>query len=153
MDSDMSKAGGLVRSCLEPFGLPPETLDTIIAHLHKSPELYVDFLMQYRYGLSSPNCSRPYISAATIATSYFFGGFLPLLPYMLVGEDEVSKAFGMSVCVMVVALFLFGFAKTCAVRGWSTSCDRIGCLRGGFQMLLVGGIAATAAMGLVKAVS
>lgn len=78
---------------------------------------------------------------------------MPLFPYMLVSEDEVSKALGWSVCVMAVALFLFGYAKTCAVRGWRTSSDKMESVRGGFQMLFVGGIAAAAAMGLVKAVS
>lgn len=78
---------------------------------------------------------------------------MPLFPYILVGEDEVLKAFGWSVCVMAIALFLFGFAKTCAVRGWSTSSDKMESVREGFQMLFVGGIAAAAAMGLVKAVS
>ena len=89
----------------------------------------------------------------TISASYFLGGFVPLFPYLFVRDEEVRKAFWWSVCVMVVALFLFGYAKTCAVRGWRTSSDRIEGLRGGVQMLLVGGIAAGAAMGLVKAFS
>lgn len=153
MDANVLKAGRLARSSLDPLELPPDTLDNVVAHLQDSPERYVEFLMQYHYGLLSPSSSRPYISAATIATSYFLGGLVPLFPYLLVRENEISKAFGLSVCVMVVALFIFGFAKTCAVRGWSASSDRIGAVWGGLQMLLVGGTAAGAAMGLVTAVS
>lgn len=51
---------------------------------------------------------------------------------------------------MVVALFLFGYGKTCFVSGWKGSRNVRRGLIGGLQMVLVGGVAAGSAMGLVK---
>ena len=51
---------------------------------------------------------------------------------------------------MVVALFTFGYVKTCFVQGWQSSRNVVLGIVGGFQMVLVGGVAAGVAMGLVK---
>lgn len=71
---------------------------------------------------------------------------LPLSPYFFV--DSVMKALYISVAVMVVALFVFGYGKTCVVVGWRGRV-REG-MWGGGQMVVVGGAAAGAAMGLVR---
>jgi VIT1/CCC1 family predicted Fe2+/Mn2+ transporter len=87
----------------------------------------------------------------TIALAYFLGGLIPLLPYLCVGENEVLLGLYISIAVMAVALFSFGYVKTCIVTGWEGArCVRMG-LFGGVQMMVVGGAAAGAAMGLVKA--
>ena len=52
---------------------------------------------------------------------------------------------------MVVALCSFGYVKTCVVRGWSGGSCMLAGLRGAAEMLIVGGVAAGSAMGLVKA--
>ena len=51
---------------------------------------------------------------------------------------------------MVVALFAFGYVKTCFVQGWQGSRNVVLGIVGGFQMVLVGGVAAGVAMSLVK---
>ena len=73
-----------------------------------------------------------------------------MIPYFFVGTDEVMKGLCISVAVMVVALWVFGYVKTCVVEGWG-GLENVekGC-RGGVQMVAVGGLAAGAAMGLVK---
>ena len=55
---------------------------------------------------------------------------------------------------MVLALFAFGFGKTYAIRGWDGGGkdDKKAAVRGGIQMVVVGGVAAGAAMGMVKAI-
>jgi hypothetical protein len=51
---------------------------------------------------------------------------------------------------MVLALFTFGYVKTCVVVGWNGGKNiRAGCF-GGVQMVVVGSAAAGAAMGLVR---
>lgn len=50
---------------------------------------------------------------------------------------------------MAVALFVFGYVKTGVVNGWT----KRQCVWGGVQMVLVGGMAAGAAMGVVKGLS
>lgn len=65
--------------------------------------------------------------------------------------DRVYTGLYWSIGVMVVALFAFGYSKTCVVEGWEGGrCVRGGCA-GGVQMVVVGSLAAGAAMGLVRA--
>jgi hypothetical protein len=51
---------------------------------------------------------------------------------------------------MAVTLFVFGYAKTCIVRGWRGNCNVVAGIKGGVQMCVVGGVAAGAAIGLVR---
>ncbi|KAE8443325.1 hypothetical protein EG329_001968 [Mollisiaceae sp. DMI_Dod_QoI] len=138
-----------VAAVFEPYELPKKTLDNLTSHLADSPHL-VDFVMQFQHCEEPPASSRALTSALTIAMGYFFGGLLPLLPYFCVGSNQVYEGLYISIGVMVVALFLFGYIKTCVVVGWGGGkYIRAGCL-GGVQMVVVGSAAAGAAMGLVK---
>ncbi|KAK3955067.1 Ccc1 family [Pseudoneurospora amorphoporcata] len=60
-----------------------------------------------------PSPSRPLISALTIAAAYFLGGLLPLLPYHFVGV--LRTALYTFIATISLALFLFGYVKTCLV--------------------------------------
>lgn len=131
----------------EPYDIPPSTLAPLTAHLLTSPSL-LPFLMRIEHCLPPPSPHRALASAITIASAYFLGGLVPLVPYFFVGEGEgeVEKALWVSICVMVAALWVFGWVKTvvCGGGGW----DRV---KGGVEMVVVGGVAAGAAMGLVRA--
>lgn len=146
--TDPSTIKDELAAVFEPYDLPASTIDDLTLHLSKSPHL-IDFFMRFQQCLEEPASSRALTSALTIAGGYFFGGLLPLLPYFFVKEDMVFEALYISIGVMVVALFWFGYVKTCVVTGWSGR-ERIqeGVLGGG-QMVVVGGAAAAAAMGLV----
>jgi len=138
-----------IAEVFEPYNLPKPTMDDLTSHLADSPRL-ADFVMQFRYCEEEPSASRALESAATIALAYFVGGLLPLLPYFAVGEHSVYTGLYFSIAVMVVALFVFGFSKTCLVVGWSSGKKiRESCF-GGVQMVVVGSVAAGAAMGLVR---
>jgi len=52
---------------------------------------------------------------------------------------------------MIVALFTFGYTKTCFVSGWRGWRQTFLGVRGGVEMVVVGSLAAGAAMGLVIA--
>lgn len=133
-----------------PYAVPASTLAALTSHVASSPRP-ADFVMHFCHCAQAPAAHRALTSAATIAAAYFLGGLLPLVPYFCVGAQDLALALYVSVAVMAVALFAFGYAKTCAVVGWrSWSCLRTGVF-GGVQMVLVGGAAAGAAMGLVKA--
>ena len=107
--------------------------------------------MHFHHGVTPPRTNRAYVSALTIAAGYFLGGLVPLLPYFFV--EQVRVAFWFSVAMMVIALFAFGFGKTYAIRGWEEGGEGVKgrAVKGGVQMVVVGGVAAGAAMGLVKA--
>jgi len=103
--------------------------------------------MRFHHGLTedSSRPSRAYVSALTITCGYFFGGFVPLVPYFF--AVDIQTALLWSVVVMAVALFAFGFGKTILVGEKSKWI----CIQGGVQMMILGGLAAGAAMGIVRA--
>ena len=152
-----------------PYHLPSQLHSSLISHL-LSPEYprthLLSLLIQHHHNLSPVETNRAAISAMTISGGYFFGGFVPLVPYFFVGRHEVLYGLAWSVGVMAICLFLFGAWKTVAMDngGWedqSTGEWKTGnmeghrkkakqALKGGLEMLMVGGIAAGGAMGIVR---
>lgn len=105
--------------------------------------------MKFHHCALEPPTNRAFTSALTIALGYFIGGFIPLLPYFFAAD--VLSGLYVSVAVMALALFAFGYGKTCVVAGWTGSRRVWQAVCGGLQMVVVGGVAAGAAMGLVMA--
>jgi VIT1/CCC1 family predicted Fe2+/Mn2+ transporter len=109
--------------------------------------------MTHHFDVAEPPDSRPWISALTLGVAYFSGGFIPLVPYFAVGKDEVLKGLWWSIGIMAFVLLIFGYVKTCIVRGWGGRDNVVAGLKGAIQMALVGAAAAGAAVGLVRAVN
>lgn len=138
-----------IEEVFEPYDLPKHTMEDLTRHLAESPRL-VDFVMQFQHCAEEPASSRALTSAITIALAYFLGGLLPLIPYFFVGASQVYEGLYISIGVMVIALFVFGYVKTCVVVGWEGGRNIRGGCYGGVQMVVVGSAAAGAAMGLVR---
>ncbi|KAI9835653.1 MAG: hypothetical protein M1837_003680 [Sclerophora amabilis] len=149
--ASLDDAVKLVKSTLDPFELPSASVDEVTTQLQQSPEQMLSYLMKFHHGMGEPASNRALISGATIASGYFFGGFIPLIPYFFVGHRPITDALWWSVIVMVFALVTFGYCKTCIICGWHGKTNVWSGIKGAFQMVLVGGAAAGAAMGLVKA--
>ncbi|KAK5726626.1 Protein ccc1 [Elasticomyces elasticus] len=140
-----------IKEVFEPYNLPQNLTEDLTFHLAKSPQpQLVQFLMHFQHSQPEQASSRAITCALTIALGYFLGGFIPLVPYFLVGKDEVMLALWWSLGVMAVSLFAFGYNKTCFVSGWKGSKNVRDGVKGGIQMVLVGGAAAGCAMGLVR---
>ena len=77
---------------------------------------------------------------------------MALAPYLAVPHDEVLRGLWWSIGVMAVVLCIFGYTKTCFVRGWCGRSNILAGFKGAVQMLAVGAIAAGAAVGLVRAI-
>jgi VIT1/CCC1 family predicted Fe2+/Mn2+ transporter len=122
------------------YGLRDEQIVPLIETLRANPTQWVDFMMRFELGLEEPDPMRARISAWTIALSYVLGGLIPLVPYMVF--HDIITALWWSVAVTPVALFVFGYVKSgfTGVPPW----------RGGFQTVLVGGLAAAAAFGIAR---
>ena len=122
------------------YGLRDEQIAPLIETLQANPTQWVDFMMRFELGLEEPDPTRARISAWTIALSYVVGGLIPLVPYMVFAD--IQTALWWSVAVTPVALFVFGYVKSgyTGVPPW----------RGGFQTVLVGGLAAAAAFGIAR---
>lgn len=150
--TDPGSVSTTITEIFEPYELPSELVAQLTNHLSASPML-PSFLMNFHHTLPEPSESRAVICALTIALGYFIGGFVPLVPYFFVGPHDAFVALRWSIATMAIALFLFGYGKTCFVSGWSGRQNIRKGIVGGFQMVLVGGVAAGSAMGLVKAFS
>src|ERR1700729_2081835 len=112
----------------------------VLQALKQNPTAWVDFMMRFELGLEEPARNRAHRSALTIAASYIAGGFIPLLPYMLVADN--STALKLSVVITLLALAIFGALKGKLVgTGW---------LRSGRQTITIGGAPAAAAYILAR---
>jgi len=89
---------------------------------------------------------RLYISAFTIGMGYFVGGLVPLIPYFFITPAQTALIY--SSIVTGIILLIFGAVKT-HVTGATGGVG--GYIWGAVSMLAVGGGAAAAAFGIVKA--
>lgn len=148
VEDDSEKAAYMVRSAFSSYDFADDALDSMTSSLLAQPHQLIDFLMRFHHQLTEADYapSRAYISGLTISAGYFFGGLIPLLPYFL--AHTVDRAFLWSMAVMGIALFAFGWFKTSLLGELS----RTVCLKNALQMMLLGGVAAGAAMGCVQAI-
>lgn len=140
---DQKGARARVRGALEGCGLSEGLMEEVACRLVEGGEEGVGAFLGRFEGKEK---GRAWVAGATIAAGYFVGGMVPLLPYFVV--KEVGIAFWWSVGVMAVALFGFGTGK-----GLIVGMDRAECVKEGVQMLVLGGVAASAAVGCVKVAS
>ncbi|OQD72910.1 hypothetical protein PENDEC_c018G04092 [Penicillium decumbens] len=148
IDSDPQETQDMVRETFAPYGLSSSVVEDITRDLHASQERLLEFLLTFHHREFAPDCNQAWISAVTLALGYFVGGFIPLIPYFIV--SQVITALYWSIGVMGVTLFAFGYIKTCIVRGWNGRDNVVAGIWGGVQMCFVGGVAAGAAIGLVR---
>lgn len=125
------------------YGVDKDEATPVVTALQRNPQAWRDFMMKFELGLERPNPSRALVSALTIAFAYIAGGLIPLIPYLLISAPH--QALLVSALVTLLALFGFGFAK-----GHFTGASR---LKSAFQTFLVGGLAASAAYMLAKAIA
>jgi VIT1/CCC1 family predicted Fe2+/Mn2+ transporter len=125
------------------YGLSEQQMQPVVTAITSNQKRWVDFMMRFELGLEAPDPARAARSAGTIAASYIAGGLVPLAPYILM--KQVIPALWVSICVTLLALFVFG-----AIKGHYTGVKP---LRGGFQTILVGGLAAAAAFFIARLIS
>ncbi|GAC1366922.1 MAG: VIT1/CCC1 transporter family protein [Acidobacteriaceae bacterium] len=119
----------------EQYHVSRASAEPVLVALKQNPTAWVDFMMRFELGLEEPAANQAHRSALTIALSYIAGGFIPLLPYMLI-QDSVA-ALRVSVAVTLFALALFGALKGRLLGS--------GTLRSALQTVSIGGAAAAVA--------
>ncbi len=132
-----------VSQVFQNYGLTAEESTPIVEALSQRPEAWIDFMMRFELGLEKPNPQRALTSALTIASAYVGGGFIPLFSYMLF--TSASTALTLSIVITFIALAVFGY-----VKGHFTGTVP---LKSALQTVLIGGIAATVAFVIAKAIS
>ena len=129
-----------VAEVFDAYGISREESMPVVNALRRNPDAWVDFMMKFELGLEKPDPKRALKSAATIAVSYIVGGFVPLLPYMLM--HSAADALLYSIGTTLAALLIFGI-----VTGRFTGVPP---LRAGIQTMIIGGIAAGVAYGIAR---
>lgn len=125
------------------YGLSESDAAPVVAALARRPESWRDFMMRFELGLERPDPKRGMRSALTIAGSYVIGGLVPLASYFLTSNSQ--SALRASVLVTGVALLVFGYGK-----GRFSGARP---LRSAVQTLIIGGLAATAAFVIARAIT
>jgi VIT1/CCC1 family predicted Fe2+/Mn2+ transporter len=151
IDETPSDASAIVYEVFKPYRLSNTAVDNVVRSLHESASNMLDFLMRFHHQGAEPEKSRPLVCAVTISMGYFIGGLIPLIPYFFVKPNEVMLALYWSIGVMGIALFAFGWVKTGVVIGWRGRANMLAALKGALQMTMIGGVAAGASVGLVRA--
>jgi VIT1/CCC1 family predicted Fe2+/Mn2+ transporter len=132
-----------VMELLQSHGLTPEESAPLVEALRKRPEAWRDFMLRFELGLEKPDPRRAVRSGAVIAAAYVAGGLIPLGPYMLLSSAQ--GALPWSIAVTGTALAVFGW-----IKGRFTGARPV---RSALQTVLIGGVAATAAFVIARAIS
>ncbi|KAG7857549.1 hypothetical protein KL939_003437 [Ogataea angusta] len=136
---------GEVGDVMIEMGASEETIQSFVRDLEADPKTMIDFVIRYGRGLEEPADGRQLMSALTIGSGYFFGGFVPLIPYFF--TSTVGTGLIISVVVMIFTLFWFGYFKTIVSMGDDT--PHYIRVSEGLQMVAIGSFAAGCAWGLV----
>ena len=131
-----------VAAVLRSYGLDDDKVAAVVDSIRADKKRWVDFMMRFELGLEEPDPKRARNSAVTIALSYIAGGLVPLAPYFFL--RSVHSALIGSVVVTLLALLVFGY-----VKGRFTTAKPF---RSAWQTVVVGGLAATAAFVIAKAI-
>ncbi|KAI4184186.1 MAG: hypothetical protein L6R41_004925 [Letrouitia leprolyta] len=148
-----AEAIALVDDVLRPFGLDFPQRDTITKNLMQSSDRMVDFLMRFHHQEKEPDPSRPLTCGFTIGIGYAVGGLIPLIPYFCVHRNQVLLALYVSIGIMAITLFLFGFFKTVLLAEADRDRSTWKAFLGGLEMLGIGGGAAAVAVGVVHGIN
>jgi VIT1/CCC1 family predicted Fe2+/Mn2+ transporter len=125
------------------YGIAPEESAPVVRALRQRPQAWVDFMMRFELGLERPDPARAVWSALTIGGAYALGGIIPLAPYMLLSHPVTALA--VSSVLTLAALVIFGY-----VKGRFTGMRP---MRSALQTVLIGGLAASAAFLIARAIA
>lgn len=87
-----------------------------------------------------------YVSAFTIGMGYLLGGIIPLVPYFFIPRAHVALIY--SSVITGIVLLIFGAVKSRVTGAAQRPADYVW---GAVTTLMVGGVAAAAAFGIVRA--
>lgn len=151
---------------ISPLHLPPSLREQVLAHARLSaPSIIKTDLSASPATTTSgdktptePQTLSAILSGLSISLGYLLGGIPPLFPYFFV--DKVTDGLAWSFAVCVLELFFFGFGKAYVLgssnqKGGRTRAGKWKRVKksiwGGLQMVVLGSIAAGAAVVCVSA--
>lgn len=120
-------------------GYRGETLGQIVDHVTSDNKRWTEEMLLWEYGIIEHSGESPTKSGFTTFVAFVAAGLLPLAPFLLPLTDDATP-FAWSIASTGLSLFVVGALRSLVttVRWWL----------GGFEMLSVGAIAASAAYGI-----
>jgi VIT1/CCC1 family predicted Fe2+/Mn2+ transporter len=126
-------------------GIPQKDAETVVDILSKNDKAWVDIMMVEELGIVEDDES-PVKNALVTFFSFLVFGFIPVVAYVIARFlPAMENTFLLAAILTGVTLFLLGALKV-RITGMNW-------FKSGFEMLLVGGIAAGAAYGIGVALS
>ncbi len=118
-------------------GYSDHEIGHVVERLMSNPKLLLEDMAHKELGICPETLEEPLGNAITMGVTYIIGGFVPLLPYLLL---PIATAIPVSIIGTLTALFAFGGLKGRFVRQrwW----------RSGLEMLLVASVAALVGFGI-----
>jgi VIT1/CCC1 family predicted Fe2+/Mn2+ transporter len=136
-----------VRRYLEPLSLSDKTISFILEDLRLQPGGLPNDIFTETATSHDTTPITPITSGLAISAGYILGAIIPLTPYFFAPTVGVGLQWSIGLCLL--ALWLFGSGKS-----WFLSSERRLnwklCFFKGMQMMVLGGVAAAAAVVCVK---
>lgn len=120
-------------------GFTTEETEMIVRRVTSDKKLWLEEMMAKELKIGAGELETPSVGALVMGVSYVVGGFVPVLPFLLL---PVGPAQGWSVAASLLALFALGWWK-----GTAAGIDR---LKSAAEMLLVASAAAGLGYGIGK---
>lgn len=152
-DEKASRDESVVIRHLSPLALDQSTVSYIVSSMREQPGGLRSAARQIQanYDSSSDDDAIPVwpvMSGLSISLGYVVGGIIPLLPYFFASTVGMGLAWSIVLCL--IALMAFGSGKSLVLGGPERNMRKA--LYSGFQMLVLGSLAALAAVTCVNLV-
>lgn len=124
-----------VEEIVERWGIRGEHATMFVNDIVSDKKRWVNFMMREELNIFEDANDKPSIHGAVTFTAFVIAGMLPLIPYVFGIATE--SQFTVSIIATALSLFIVGASRSLVTsQKW---------LRSGLEMLIVGGLAATAA--------
>jgi len=126
-----------VRQIFRKKGLAAHLADKLAEIISSDKRVWVDFMMTEELGIILSENLSPWKNALATFFSFLTAGFMPLLFFIFSYIISLANTFILSAITTMLSLFVVGALRTLITgRNW---------IKSGFEMLIVGGAAATVA--------
>jgi len=127
-----------VRDMLVKKDYPPELVPQITEHIVADEDRFVDFMMREEFGVGQESDRSPFVAMGLVMLAFVVGALIPLAPFFFVSTSGAGLL--AATLLSLTGLFAAGALKnaTAGLAWW----------KGGFEMLLLGAIAAAITFGV-----
>ena len=126
-----------IRTILRNWGIPGDLVDRVCAAIVSDKTKWIDLMMKEELELQEAPPGSPLSHGAATFGAFVIAGTLPLAPYLFGG---VPSQFLTACILSLFAFFVVGASRTFVTGG--------NAVKGGIEILLVGGLASATAFGI-----